>query len=77
MATCDGEDRMAAEMDAGLGDGGINFMGFGIEGARRSDSQVWRSAWRLRGLISGFNGRDHERERVSTVQPVVRDLRFL
>ena len=77
MAICDGEDRMAAEMEAGLGDGGINFKGFGVEGARRSDSQIWRSAWRLGGVVSGLDERDHERERVSTVQPVVRGLRFL
>lgn len=42
MAICDGEDRMAAEMDAGLGDGGA-IKGIGVEGARRRDSQVCRS----------------------------------
>lgn len=41
-AICDGEDRMAAEMDAGLGDGGA-IEGIGVEGGRRRDSQVWRS----------------------------------
>lgn len=43
MAICDGEDRVAAEMDAGLGDGG-GIEGFGVEGARRRDSQVCRSS---------------------------------
>ena len=42
MATCEGEDRIAVEMDAGLGDGGA-IKEIGAEGARRRDSQVWRS----------------------------------
>lgn len=42
-ATCDGEDRMVAEMEAGVGDGGAT-EGVGVEGGRRRDSQVLRSA---------------------------------
>lgn len=74
MAICDGENRMAAEMDAGLGDGGGIFKGFGVEGARRRDSQVWRSSWRLGRVISG---RYEMEERISTGQSAVRGLRFL
>lgn len=58
---CDGEDRTAAEMDAGFGDGG-GIEGVGVEGGRRRVSQVWRSAWSLEDLLlvdalKGWEGR--------------------
>lgn len=49
---CDGEDRMAAEMDAGFEDAG-GTEGVGVEGGRRRVSQVCRSAWSLEDHVSG------------------------
>ena len=56
-------------MDVWLRDGGAVIKGFGVEGARRRDSQVWRSTWRLGKLVNGCYERD-KREAMSIYRAI-------